>query len=139
VETYLPGREFTVGIIGTGEKSRPLGAMEVILLKGAESHGYSYFNKANYKGIVEYKPAQDKTAEEAIEIALGVWKGLGCRDCGRIDLRCDLAGTPNFLEANPLAGLNPITSDLPILCRFYGIEYEKLIEMIVKSAMERLT
>jgi D-alanine-D-alanine ligase len=43
-----------------------------------------------------------------------------------------------FIEANPLAGLNPVHSDLPILARMYGIEYQTLLEMIMKAALKRI-
>ena len=44
VETFLPGRECTVAILGTGAEARVLGSMEVILLPGAEAEVYSYVN-----------------------------------------------------------------------------------------------
>ena len=47
-------------------------------------------------------------------------------------------GRPNFIEVNPLPGLNPIDSDLPILCRQAGISYVELIERIVASARQRI-
>ncbi len=59
------------------------------------------------------------------------------RDGGRVDIRSDRNGIPHFLEVNPLAGLNPEISDLPILCRLAGIPYLELINRIMESAMER--
>jgi D-alanine-D-alanine ligase len=41
------------------------------------------------------------------------------------------------LEINPLPGLNPVFSDLPILCRLADIAYEELLGRIVKSAIRR--
>ena len=72
------------------------------------------------------------------EIALDAWRVLGCRDAGRVDLRCDAAGNPLFMEVNPLAGLHPVHSDLPIICKRLGIPFEKLIGRIVASARERV-
>ena len=46
VETFLPGREFTVGILGTGDEARVIGSMEIILLPAAEAEVYSYVNKS---------------------------------------------------------------------------------------------
>ncbi|MFN7134537.1 MAG: protein kinase domain-containing protein, partial [Myxococcales bacterium] len=45
---------------------------------------------------------------------------MGGRDAGRIDLRSDAFGRPQFLEANPLAGLHPFHSDLPLLATAVG-------------------
>jgi D-alanine-D-alanine ligase len=72
VETYLPGREFTVGIVGTGSDARALGAMEVILNADAEQHAYSYDNKENYENLVRYALVDDPEAQKAKEISLGI-------------------------------------------------------------------
>ena len=138
VETYLPGREFTVGIVGSGPGAYPLGAMEVHLGADAEAGAYSYTNKENYEQLVTYALAEDPMARNAEEVALAAWRGLGCVDGGRVDLRSDGNGVPNFIEVNPLAGLNPKHSDLPILCRMKGIPYGELIARIMDSAIERL-
>ena len=87
VEEFLPGREFTIGVIGTGEKARIVGAMEVILLKSAEQEIYSYANKENWEERVEYKLVNDQTVKEAEDYVLAAWKGLGCRDGGRTGAR----------------------------------------------------
>ncbi|HEY8463661.1 MAG TPA: D-alanine--D-alanine ligase [Bacillota bacterium] len=139
IEGYLPGREFTVGITGTGSEATVLGVMEVRLADKAETGIYSYYNKQNYQERVEYALVSGAMAEVCSEVALKVWRGLGCRDAGRVDLKLDAAGVPNFIEVNPLAGLNPQHSDLPILARLAGIEYRKLIAMIFEAALQRVT
>jgi D-alanine-D-alanine ligase len=136
VETFLPGRELTVGIIGTGPRARVLGVLEVIFTPDAEAHAYSYANKKLVRA--RYEVAGDAAAEKAAEIALRVWNGLGCRDAGRVDCRCDRDGRPSFLEVNPLAGLHPALGDIVILAGLVGVDYGKLIESIVASACERL-
>ncbi len=138
VETFLPGREFTVGIIGTGPEAQAIGAIEVILKDQAEQDAYSYVNKEYYEELVEYRLVQDDMAEQAKEVALAAWRGLGCRDAGRVDLRADIDGVPNFIEVNPLAGLHPEHSDLPIICTLVGISYRELIASIMDSAMPRV-
>ena len=138
VETFLPGREFTVGIVGTGHDACAVGVAEVCLKEDAELHAYSYVNKERCEELVEYRRAVDGIAARAKEIALSAWQGLGCRDAGRVDLRTDARGIPKFLEVNPLAGLHPEHSDLPIICTLHGIPYRKLIAMIVASAQKRL-
>ena len=59
-------------------------------------------------------------------------------DGGRVDVRVDRFGKMSFIEINPLAGLNPVHSDLPILCRMNGIEYPQMIGMIMEAAIERI-
>ena len=75
---------------------------------------------------------------EAERIALAAWRALDCRDAGRIDLRSDANGQPQFMEANPLAGLHPQHSDLPMLCTAIGMPYVELIRRIVESAALRI-
>ena len=141
VETFLPGREFTVGFTGTGAAACALGTLEVILLQRAEAEVYSYTNKEYCEDRVEYRvPSreQDSTVRQAEDAALAAWRILGCRDAGRVDLRCDADGVPNFMEVNPLAGLHPEHSDLPILATKVGLPFVELIGRIVNSAAERI-
>jgi D-alanine-D-alanine ligase len=137
VETFLPGREVTVGITGTGEKAQALGTLEVTLRPAAEADSYTYKNKEYCEELCEYTLAKGPFAADAERLALAAWRGLGCRDGGRIDLRADADGHLSILEANPLPGLHPEHSDLPILCTKVGIAYRELIRRIVASATER--
>ena len=141
IEPYLPGREFTTGIVGTGAQARALGTIEVILLDTAEPGVYSYVNKEEGECRVRYRlvrPEDDPVVAEAEGVALAAWRALGCRDAGRLDLRCDGHGRPMFMEVNPLAGIHPEHSDLPIICNHLGIAYRDLIGWIVASAATRV-
>jgi D-alanine-D-alanine ligase len=142
VEQFLPGREFTVGIVGTGAEAQAVGTLEIVLLPGAEPDAYSYINKEQCEELVEYRLVhadRDAVVRRAEELAVQGWRALNCRDGGRIDLRCDAAGQPQFLEANPLAGLHPQHSDLPMLFTALGKPYQELIRLIVDSAAQRVT
>ncbi|MEQ8226132.1 MAG: D-alanine--D-alanine ligase, partial [Candidatus Eremiobacterota bacterium] len=138
IETFLPGREFTVGITGTGKNAVSTGVIEVILRDEAEKDVYSYVNKEKCEELVEYRLVNDSMAKEAEKWALASWHGLGCRDGGRVDMRSDAAGIPNFMEVNPLPGIHPEHSDLPIICTKAGISYQELIERILNSAIKRI-
>jgi D-alanine-D-alanine ligase len=138
IETFLPGDELTVGIVGTGEAAEAVGAMEVVLKGEAEKDVYSYVNKERCEELVVYRLAKGHRAEDAERLALAVWRGLGCRDAGRVDLRSGPDGKPQFLEVNPLAGLHPEHSDLPILCTLAGVSYQELMARIMRSATQRM-
>jgi len=137
-ETYLPGREFTVGIVGTGNEAKCIGTMEIKVKEESDNGIYSYKTKMEYEDFASYSVIDGIIADECEKVALESYKALGCRDGGRIDLKMDRLGRVNFLEANPLAGLNPKNSDLPILCRLKDISYNKLIGLIMDSAIKRL-
>ena len=137
VERFLPGREFTVGIIGTGKDARAVAVLEIRLRAKAERGVYSYINKEYCEELVDYFLAHDDESMQAGKVALAAWRALGCRDAGRVDLRSDGGGKPHFLEVNPLAGLHPTHSDLPILCSLAGMSYRRLIRSIMGSALKR--
>jgi D-alanine-D-alanine ligase len=134
LEEYLPGREFTVGLIGSGDEAVAVGGMEIIC---KDNLPYSVEFKENYQEFCKYIPMDKNFADECKAVALGAWRALGGVDGGRVDVKADRNGRICFMEVNPLAGLHPIDSDLPILSRFSGIEYPELIERIVKSAIKR--
>ena len=139
VETFLPGREFTAGVVGTGGEAAAVGVMEVVFKKKEPADLiYSYHNKSNYEQVIEYRVPEPEVIESCAGLALSAWKVLGCRDGGRVDIRMDGRGRPNFIEVNPLAGLNPVHSDLPILCKLNGISFQELMERILKSAFKRI-
>ena len=91
-------------------------------------------NLVRYECPAQLSPADTRAVEAA---ALAVWRTLGCRDVARIDFRLR-NHVPYFLEVNPLPGLNPQHSDLPIMARAMGIEYTELIGRIVQAATDRL-
>ena len=112
------------------------------LLTGAEPEIYSYTNKERCEELVEYRlvtPRNDSVVSVAEDVALRAWHVLECRDAGRIDLRCDTDGQPQFMEVNPLAGLHPHHSDLPIICGHIGMPFKELIREIVDSARSRVS
>jgi D-alanine-D-alanine ligase len=140
LETYLPGREFTVGVLGSGARARSLGTLEVLLVGDADVGVYSYRNKKQFVGKVEYRwlsPKDDPIIEAVERTALLAYRALGCRDAGRVDVRLDREGKPCFIEVNPLPGLNPEISDLAILVRQTGLGYAQLIAAIVNEASQR--
>jgi len=138
VEEFLPGREFTVGLAGTGQDARVLGVMEVLVEDGSLGGNYGYETKAHYEDRVRYTLASGPEAEDCAKLALDSWRALDCRDGGRVDVRMDREGKAAFIEVNPLPGLHPIDSDLPILCRLGGMGYNELLAAIIESALERV-
>jgi D-alanine-D-alanine ligase len=145
VEEFLSGREFTVGILGTGHSSVAFATLEVVLRPGADEAVYSYRNKEQWRDLVEYRLLLDEGGDssgalrrEVEAVALATWRCLGCRDAGRVDVRLDAAGKAQLIEVNPLAGLTPDHSDLPIMAALKGVEYDTLIGEILRCATARL-
>ena len=135
VEEFLPGDEFTVGIID-GE---PIGVMQVLPRQPGnpatrQPFIYSIDVKRDYLNQVTYKTFRD---EELESVALDVWNAFNLRDVARVDIRRDRDGVPNFVEVNPLPGMNPVTSDLIILAKGIGWKYDDVIGSVVESAIRR--
>lgn len=136
-ESFLPGREFTVGIVGNGKDARVLGVMEIHVDRDLEDSVYSLEAKENWQAKVRYTLAVDGEAQRAGEFALKAYDALDCRDAARLDFRSDAAGVPQFLEANVLPGLRPGYSDLPILADLAGVSFDRLLAEILEAATTR--
>ena len=130
VEEFLPGDEFTAGMIG-GEV---LGVMQVLPRGNEKNFIYSLDVKRDYLNRVDYRLVD---APDVAEVARKVWRAFGLRDVARIDVRRDRNGIANFVEVNPLPGVHPINSDLVILARLAGISHPDLIRRIVNAAIRR--
>ncbi len=149
IEEFLPGDEYTVGVVGNGDAAEVVGLMEVVPRgDGPGDFVYSLEVKRDYLNRVRYLMTDDLLAsgrasaerlDDVRRLALEVHRAFGCRDVSRVDIRCDRAGLPNFIEVNPLPGLNPQHSDLVIIARGHGWSYEHLIGRIVAAAAERWT
>jgi len=139
VEEYLPGREFTTAILGTGRDARALGTMEFAIRPNAPTGDYSYEVKELCEQYVDYFPMPHGSLRDEVEaLALGAYQVLECRDTARVDIRLDARGRPAFMEINPLPGLHPTHSDLPMIATQEGMTYEQLIGHIVRSALTRV-
>jgi D-alanine-D-alanine ligase len=138
VEEYLPGREFTTAILGTGDEASPLGTMEIEILAAEGNAIYSLEMKEQCEQHVRYsRLAPGSLRDEVHELALEAYRTLDCRDAARVDVRLDADGRPCFLEVNPLPGLHPTHSDLPMIATWEHMPYRDLIGRIVDSAMAR--
>jgi D-alanine-D-alanine ligase len=136
-EEFLPGREFTVGITGTGNDATVLGISEIAAKAGYVGHGYGLQNKEDWEDKVALVAASDAAARAAGDVALAAWRVLRCRDGGRVDVRQDRHGQPSFIEVNPLAGIRPGYSDLCFIAEQQGLTYQQLIGKFLASFLKR--
>ncbi len=152
VETYLPGREFTVAIVGNGDNLTVLPIIEINfagLPKDAPAID-SYEAKFVYgaTGVVpmhetEFCPAiiNKELETEIVNLSKIAYLAIGCQDFGRLDIRLDAKGIPHVLEINHPPGLmsDPNESSFfTISARTYGWEFPTLIGNILNSAITRL-
>ena len=139
VEEYIPGREFTVGLLGE-RRPRVLPPMEVVFLKPGARPVYDYECKQDCDKFVRYECPAKLTKDElrAMEkVCRNTFMALGCRDVARVDLRMTTEGRIYVIEVNPLPGLTPDYSDLCLIANGAKIEYAALIGDILSGAIKR--
>lgn len=141
VEEYIPGREFTVGLLGD-RRPRVLPPMEICFKDvTVERPVYDFQVKQEWEKHVEYKcpapltPTELRLIERA---ARETFSALDCRDVARVDLRMNPQGQVYVLEVNPLPGLTPDYSDLVLISKAAGIDYKTLIGEILAGGLKRM-
>jgi D-alanine-D-alanine ligase len=141
IEVYIPGREFTVGLLGD-RRPRVLPPMEILFKdKNNARPVYDFQIKQEWEKHVSYQcPAHLTPAElKAIErVCRETFAALDCRDVARVDLRMTAKGDIYVIEVNPLPGLTPGYSDLCLIAQAAGIEYRTLIGEILEGGLKRL-
>jgi D-alanine-D-alanine ligase len=149
VEAYLPGAEFTCGVLGNGGDARvlPLVAMNFDALPPGALPIYGFEAKWLWDtpdeplAIFECPARIGAPLRAAIEdVVLRAYRVLGCRDWSRVDVRLDAAGVPNVVEINPLPGILPNPGDnscLPKAARAAGLSYDELIHAALLAAAAR--
>jgi D-alanine-D-alanine ligase len=150
VEEFMPGREFTVAMLGNGETLRMLPIVEISFdcLPTDAKPVYSYEAKWLWDSadsqleIYKCPAALDAGLHGKIEtLCKKAFNVLGCRDLCRIDVRLDAEGEPNILELNPLPGLikDPkIHSCFPKAAYTAGMTFDELVLAIINVACSRL-
>jgi D-alanine-D-alanine ligase len=149
VERFLPGAEFTCGVLGNGERARvlPIVGMNFDSLPAGALPIYGFEAKWLWdrpeKPLEIFScPARISAALRAeIEtVVLRAYDVLGCRDWSRVDVRLDAAGRANVVEVNPLPGILPDPADnscLPKAARAAGLDYDALIGACLEAAAAR--
>ncbi len=139
VEEYLPGDEITVGVVGNTPPV-VVGMMRIAPVMPRDEFLYSLEEKRNYRERIRYEKDDvlpPSLRSELRRYALAAFETLELRDMARIDFRLDVDGLPRIIDVNPLPGLSPEYSDLPILYRLNGGDYRTLIRSILESSLAR--
>lgn len=150
IEEFLPGREFTVAMLGNGETLRALPVVEINFATLPPGVNPIYSFEAKWVWDREEDPLQIFTCPARIEpflqrqiehVCRQAFTSLGCRDWCRIDVRLDAVGHPQIIELNPLPGILPRpeqNSCFPKAARAAGLTYDETILAVVDAACQRL-
>jgi D-alanine-D-alanine ligase len=130
-EEFIPGREFTCGVLGEE-------ALPVVEIVANRDEFYTYDAKYASGGSTHIVPAKiDEDLSARLQmLALSTHRLLGLRDYSRTDFIVSKEGRPYILEINTLPGLTP-TSLLPDACNSVGISYDALIDRLIAYALSR--
>lgn len=134
IDEYIKGKEFTVAVMGN-DKPRALPVVEIKPLKG---NFFDYASKYTESGAEEIVPAKISKALtlKVQKMAAEVYKVVGCRGFGRVDFILGKNNNPFVLEINTIPGLTPI-SLFPKEALAAGLSYPRLLDMIIKYAIEK--
>lgn len=127
VETFIPGRELTVGVVG----NEALPAVEIVAPDGWYDFAAKY-RKGGSRHVCP-APLDNRTAARCRDIALATFAALDCRGLGRVDFRLSPDGGLFVLELNNIPGFTE-TSLLPEAAQAAGIGFPELCARIVEMA-----
>jgi D-alanine-D-alanine ligase len=134
VERFIPGRELTVAVFGTGKDAFALPVIEI----RPNSGFYDYKSKYT-KGATEYlcpAPLDEDMTRVVTEYSRGAHEALECGTYGRVDFRVSDDGAVYALEVNTAPGMTG-TSLVPKAAKAHGWGFPELLDRIVKDSFKR--
>lgn len=149
IEEYLPGREFTVAVLGNGKNARVLPIVEIMLAELPEHARNIYSYEAKWEYDVPDSPLDifrcpaeltDELRRDIEDVVLRTYHALDCRDWSRIDIRLDASAKPNIIEVNPLPGILPNPEEnscFPKAARTAGLNYNEMMLAVLRAGCER--
>ncbi len=154
IEEFLPGREFTVTVMGNPgvgcgayilpvvEQNYDIFPLHLKKLASYEAKWLFEDSLPNphdaYICPAKLAPSLQKLIEK---LCIKAYEVLGCRDIARVDLRLDKSGKPQLLEINTMPGMLPdlnVVSYYPVAARAAGWDYNRMVGQIIVHARERL-
>jgi D-alanine-D-alanine ligase len=128
-ESYIAGRELTVGILD----DHPLPIIELVFEGDLFSYDVKYTKGAATHVVnPDLPPGVAKRMKLA---AMAAHRSLGCRGCTRVDFRLGDDGEPYVLEVNTIPGMTE-TSLLPDAAAAEGVSFPELCELGVNLALK---
>jgi D-alanine-D-alanine ligase len=134
VEEFLPGNEYTIGIIGRY-------VLPILEIDFAKIPGQPQVRDPHVKDIENPYISHIAWTEKArsfAKLAIVAHEALEVRDYNRMDFR-ERDGQLYFLEANVIPGVHPTEADLTNMCRHANIAHADMIALIIHTAVQRLS
>ena len=149
IEEFLPGREFTVAVLGNDDEAEVLPIVELNYNDFPDDFIPIYSFEAKWILDTRENPLDVFTcpAEVSKEMELQIkdtvlraYKTMRCKDWSRIDVRMDAENVPNIIEINPIPGILPDPEDnscFPKAARTVGLSYNDMVNKVLYVAAKR--
>ncbi len=149
VEEFLPGREFTVAVLGNSPNAHVLPIVEINFAELPDEANKIYSYEAKWIYDVADNPLDIFSCPAKLEpglrkeiesVVLAAYEALDCKDWSRIDIRLDARGRANVIEINPLPGILPKPEEnscFPKAARAQGLTYEEMLLTVLKAGCDR--
>ncbi len=135
VEEFIAGHEVEVAVLGNRE---PVASVVGEIMAGAEFYDYEAKYLSQQSRTVIPAEIPKRSAEKIRQSAVEVYKVMGCSGLSRVDFFVTYDGEEVvFNEINTLPGFTSI-SMYPKLFEASGLPYEKLLDELIRLAMEEL-
>lgn len=133
VETYLPGQEYTVGLVGNQEP------VVLPVLGFPQGTGVRTFRVKKHTRLEDLEVLQQRDPRfwKLYKIAVDTFAAVGARDLLRIDLKEDAHGNPLVIDVNGTPTLTD-TASLPYMARHRGLAYDDLMALLLETALARM-
>lgn len=134
VERWIEGTELAVSVLGEGEDTLVLPAVEIVPRTGL----YDFDARMDPDAVDFFAPARiaPEAASAASDVARAAHVALGCRDVSRIDLILDAEGDPFVLECNTSPGMTA-TSLLPMAAEAADMTFQDVVSRLIGAALSR--
>lgn len=136
IESFLPGREYTVGIIGSRRDARALGVVE-LLSDSKIFRDYEEKKRRKSDGSTFIPVESESLRSQLMELGTLAYRAVDCQVIGRVDIRCDKNDNLILMEINANPALKSTDSAMPATAKMSGISYPQLLGMIIDMAIER--
>lgn len=134
VEEYLPGREYTIGVVGN---ERPT-VLPVLAFPPHYPIRTTEIKRSEHeqRDLFEVITSSHALYAPLASLAETVFRTVGAQDCIRIDLKEDQEGRPVVIDVNGTPALAP-TSSLAFVASAAGLSYSELINLVCGEALLR--
>lgn len=133
VEKFLPGSEYTVGVIGN---AKPV-VLPPIAFANNLIRSSDVKRRENDNGPVHIISHKEPLYCQLRELALSTFLALGCSDAIRIDIMADSEGNLYVIDVNGTPSLAPSAS-LAQMAAAAGIDYTGFVNLLVYFGLERI-